>query len=157
MTKNIWVVSDTHFNHTNIIRYCNRPFSSIEEMNEKIIENWNKTVQPGDIVYHLGDFGYDYKIANRLIGRKRLILGNHDDAKNKDLLSAFQKVLMWRMFPEFKLLLTHVPVHESSLGFKTEKNVHGHVHLNSVKDDRYINVCVEMIDYTPVNIETLRL
>ena len=54
--KHVWVTSDTHFNHANIIKYCNRPFSSVEEMNETIIANWNKVVSEDDMVYHLGDF-----------------------------------------------------------------------------------------------------
>jgi calcineurin-like phosphoesterase family protein len=64
---------------------------------------------------------------------------------------------MWRMFPEFGLLLTHVPVHESSLGFKVNKNVHGHLHQRKIADERYVNVSVECINYTPVHIEQLRI
>ena len=60
--KHIWVTSDTHFNHANIIKYCNRPFSSVEEMNETIIANWNKVVSQGDTVYHLGDFALGDKL-----------------------------------------------------------------------------------------------
>jgi calcineurin-like phosphoesterase family protein len=57
----IFFTSDTHFNHKNIIKLCNRPFTSIEEMNEKIIENWNNIVKPEDIVWHLGDFALIWK------------------------------------------------------------------------------------------------
>jgi calcineurin-like phosphoesterase family protein len=159
--RNIWVVSDTHFGHSNIIKYCDRPFVNFEEMNEKMIENWNNVVKDGDIIYHLGDvyFGKSNtsNFNHRLKGRKRLILGNHDTGKDPILLNMFEKILVWRMFPEFKLLLTHVPVHESSLEVKVLKNVHGHVHKNSLTDERYINVSVEMINYTPVNIDSLRV
>lgn len=52
----IWVTSDHHFNHDNIQKYCNRNFLNVDEMNESLIESWNKVVNPYDIVYHLGDF-----------------------------------------------------------------------------------------------------
>ena len=53
--KRVWLISDTHFDHTNIIRYCNRPFRSTKEMNNVVLRNWHKTVASGDVVYFLGD------------------------------------------------------------------------------------------------------
>lgn len=172
MSRNIWVISDTHFNHENIIKYCNRPFHNVHEMNEAIVENWNKEIKPEDIVYHLGDVYFAKKadstnILGRLNGRKRLILGNHDDGKNKILQATFQKILCWRMFSEFGLVLTHVPIHRASLfAHRAEQNlvnVHGHIHQNLVllenqhPDPKYKNVSVEHTNYGPVNIETLRV
>ena len=52
----VFFTSDTHFNHTNIIRFCNRPFKDVTHMNETIIANWNSVVGPDDIIFHLGDF-----------------------------------------------------------------------------------------------------
>ena len=80
---NTWIISDTHFGHENIIKYCNRPFSSVEEMDARMIKLWNNVVKKNDIVYHLGDFGvgnkeYISKIVSKLNGRIFLILGNHD-------------------------------------------------------------------------------
>ena len=66
----------------------------------------------------------------------------------------FQKILVWRMFPEFNCLLTHVPVHESAL-HTVQYNVHGHVHCKSLDDPRYINVSCEVKNYTPTPIEEL--
>lgn len=167
----IFVISDTHFGHENIIKYCDRPFHSTGEMDEKMIENWNRVVSPQDKVYHLGDVYMGSqenasKVLPRLNGKKRLILGNHDDGKDKLLHIHFQKISMWRIFKEFGLLLTHVPVHESnisSIGKKNDgtpyhelTNVHGHIHTNPSPKGRYRCVCVEQIDYTPVNIEKLR-
>lgn len=79
--------SDTHFFHTNIIKYCDRPFSNCHEMNEVLIENWNKAVRPNDLVIHNGDFGFfrgnfakdRYQtLRKRLNGKILLLLGNHD-------------------------------------------------------------------------------
>lgn len=156
--RDIFVISDTHFGHANIIKYCSRPFSSVEEMNEQLVDNWNKVVKTNDIVYHLGDvyFGENGKVLERLKGRKRLILGNHDVGKDKYLQNNFQKIVVWRMFPEFGLLLTHVPVHESALEIKQLHNVHGHIHEKVLKDHRYINVSVEQINYTPISVEEIR-
>ena len=72
--------SDTHFNHGHIIKYCNRPFISMEEMNETIVQNWNKTVKQKDIIYHLGDvcWGLPDIFLKKLNGYKILIQGNHD-------------------------------------------------------------------------------
>ena len=79
----VFFTSDTHFNHTNIISYCKRPFRDIHEMNETIIANWNNVIGPDDIVFHLGDFclgGAEEwnRILSRLNGKIYLILGNHD-------------------------------------------------------------------------------
>lgn len=133
-------------------------------MNSVMIERWNSVVKDEDIVYHLGDVGFagvNRHILPALKGRKRLILGNHDDGKNQDLHNNFQKIMVWRMFPEFGLLLTHVPVHESSLGENPKrpdmKNVHGHIHDKSPPSNKHINVSVEQINYTPINIEELRV
>jgi calcineurin-like phosphoesterase family protein len=78
-------IADTHFNHTNIIKYCSRPFSSIGEMNDILIQNWNACVSPPDVVYHLGDFGFGNvaPILKILNGTKILIIGNHDQSSLK--------------------------------------------------------------------------
>lgn len=79
-----WWTSDTHFSHANIIKYCDRPFRDVQEMNEALIEKWNSTVAPDDVVYHLGDLALGQAIERqialtaRLQGRKHLVPGNHD-------------------------------------------------------------------------------
>lgn len=79
----IYFISDTHFYHSNIIKYSNRPFKDVNEMNETIINSWNSVVKNDDTVYHLGDFCLSSddeikSIFNMLNGNKILIRGNHD-------------------------------------------------------------------------------
>jgi calcineurin-like phosphoesterase family protein len=161
----IFVTSDTHFNHANMLTWglSGRPeFSTVEEMNETIIARWNSVVRPGDKIYHLGDVFFGDKEwfkSNwpRLNGSKRLIVGNHDDVRWLSSGGFFKKVSMWRYFKDFGLLLTHVPVHHSSVPGHGNINVHGHVHRNGGYGPVYRNVCVEETNYTPVSIEELRV
>jgi calcineurin-like phosphoesterase family protein len=174
--RDIWVTSDTHFNHSNILRFDNGrgdDFDTVSEMNETMVQNWNNVVKPGDIVYHLGDVFFGSKdefksMWPRLHGRKRLIPGNHDDIKFLSSGSFFQKVMMWRMFPEYNTVLTHVPIHMGNdESRKYQTNIHGHLHRNLVTipnkkgmmtkhpDMRYHSVCVEHTNYTPVHLYSL--
>lgn len=167
--RDIWVISDTHFGHENILQFKDeggnavRDFDSVSHMNETMVENWNRVVKPGDKVYHLGDvfFGSkdDFKrLWPRLNGSKRLVVGNHDDIKFLSSGGFFQKVTMWRVFKEFGLILTHTPQHQSALtgNRKDLLNVHGHIHQNKSPEGPYRCVCVEQVNYTPVNIDDLR-
>jgi calcineurin-like phosphoesterase family protein len=162
--KDIFLISDTHFQHENIIMYCGRPFKDSQHMDEVIIENWNSVVKPGDKVYHLGDVFFGDKerfkrLWPRLNGKKRLIIGNHDDIKFLSSGGFFEKVMLWRWFDE--LLLTHVPTHPSTLsegrgGHSHAVNVHGHTHTQGSPVGPYHSVCVELINYTPVHIEDVK-
>ncbi len=93
----IWLISDTHFGHENIIGYCGRPFANAAEMDEAMVERWNAAVKPSDKVYHLGDVTMKKQglaVVRSLHGRKRLIRGNHDIFDTKDYLAAgFQEIL----------------------------------------------------------------
>lgn len=164
MSRQIWITSDTHFNHANIIKYCDRPFENPAAMNEALIEKWNSRVKVNDIIYHLGDVYSGDKpgminIMARLNGHKRLVLGNHDVMSDGILHKYFEKVMMWRIFKDEKLMLSHVPVHPDSLKEKYDlRNVHGHIHekqvmLDGAPDPRYRCLCVEHTDYAPVAIE----
>jgi calcineurin-like phosphoesterase family protein len=94
------------------------------------------------------------------MGSKRLIVGNHDDVPFLSSGGFFQKVQMWRIFAEFNILMSHVPLHESGLyrnrnGDTPMLNVHGHTHGNGSPPGPYKSVCVELVNYTPVYIEDL--
>lgn len=178
MSKDIWLISDTHFFHANILKFTDDEgnlirgsrFASVEEMNQCMLDNWNSVVKPGDKVYHLGDVFMEdkeqfVKYWSKLNGKKNLIVGNHDDIKWMAQKELFSKIYMWRMFTEFGLLLTHIPIHQSGLrrGAPTDEtapmllNIHGHIHQNPSPTEHHRCVCVEHIDYTPINIEELRI
>jgi calcineurin-like phosphoesterase family protein len=181
--RDIWVISDTHFRHQNILKFTDHStgelirgarFKDVDEMDDHMFERWNSVVKAGDIVYHLGDVvmgdtEWFKKNWPRLNGSKRLIVGNHDDIKFLSSGGFFQKVGMWRMFTEFGLMFSHVPLHPSNLLHLSKKggkypedcetllNVHGHIHHNLSPEGPYKNVSVEATDYTPINIEDLRI
>lgn len=171
MSRNIFVVSDTHFNHTNILKFLDkngkvfRPFASVEEMNETMIERWNAVIRDQDIVYHLGDVyltaGKEANaILHRLRGRKRLILGNHDNGRDQLLQKHFHKITIWRVWKDYGMLFTHVPVHPNNVkenkDGKPYLNVHGHIHQNDSPEGPYRNVCVEKTNWSPVCVEDIR-
>lgn len=181
----IWLISDTHFDHEQMMYFrdwngnLTRPgFASVEEMNEYMIDNWNSVVKPGDHVWHLGDvvFG-DSKVRwmeenfRRLNGEKHLVVGNHDNISMICAYQWFRSVNYWKHFREHNILCSHVPLHQSALRrpinadgktsaedliWEDALNVHGHIHSNPSPEGPYKNVCVEQINYTPVNIEELK-
>lgn len=159
--SNIFITSDTHFYHTNIIKYCNRPFESVEEMNEKLIENWNNVVNKYDTVYHLGDFciGDRKQItetAHRLRGNIKLIKGNHDAHSNKFFRECgFQEVYDLPILLENKFLLSHTPIAISDYIV----TLYGHVHTDENYDTYTYNsacMCVERHEYKPVSLEYIK-
>lgn len=172
-----WFISDHHLGHANILKFTDdrgnliRPgFDDIHHMHEVMIANHNRVVAPTDNVYFLGDVGFNKEVLASLLprfnGRKRLILGNHDYSDRQMMrfyLEHFQKVASWRHFtePDAAFICTHVPMHESCLFGRFDgdcANVHGHIHqrvinTSGVPDPRYINVCVEQVNYTPVSYD----
>ena len=136
----IYFITDTHFHHSNIIKYCNRPFKDINEMNETIINNWNSIVKNDDTVYHLGDFCLSSddeikNIFNRLNGNKILIRGNHDRKPVKFYEEIGFKVLTHApiILDEYKIMLSHGPLPDAKIkdGYI---NLHGHIHNKKISD-----------------------
>ncbi len=167
--SNIFLVSDHHFGHQNSCLWLRedgitkqRPFDTSDECDEIMIERHNAIVKPGDKVYFLGDLAMSKKhlpkIA-KLNGTKILIKGNHDQEKLSVYLEYFKDVRASHQLD--KMLLTHIPIHPGSLS-RWKANVHGHTHTGNVmlddgtKDKRYICVCVEQINFTPVSLEELK-
>ncbi len=156
-------ISDTHFNHVNIIKYSKRPFPSVEEMNEAMITNWNNVVSHVDRVIHVGDFAMGPKklipaFVERLNGYKILVKGDNDMTKKRMRTMAFQEVVDYWF--EDKILAVHDPKEFTTkykhLFKECEIAVYGHLHTWMFKDDyfpiRLINACVEHNNYTPFQI-----
>lgn len=170
----IFFTSDTHFGHANIIKYCNRPFASIEEMNAKMIQMWNERVQPGDTVYHLGDFAMGQKhnvhIRKQLNGKVILIKGNHDrkDEVMKDAgFDEIHRNLILEL-DGLKLYLAHIPIHlpdpterwyPSELTQKPSEAYDyflcGHVHQQWKRQGKTINVGVDVSNFMPLTLQEL--
>lgn len=172
----IWLVSDTHFGHERMITTFTdaagnpaRRFSSVEEMDETMVERWNERVKPADHVWHLGDVTMNRPIMDRILprlaGHKRLIRGNHDVFKTAAYARWFEEIASYRVFgvggqPRAggaaapTIICSHIPLHPESIK-KGWVNVHGHTHLNSLPDARYLNICVEQTAYAPVALEEL--
>ena len=134
--ENLYFTADSHFNHANIIKFCNRPFNNVEQMNETLIDNWNQVVGKDDIVFHLGDFCLGgaaewTKLLDRLNGKIYLILGNHD-LKNfrQGFIQRFEHVAL-QMFitvDKQKMYLSHYPFLCFEGGYKDVWQLFGHVH-----------------------------
>jgi calcineurin-like phosphoesterase family protein len=149
----ILFISDLHFGHTNMA--LKRGFSSADEMNEYIIEKWNSKVLKKDTVWILGDLTMEkstyYPLLSKLNGYKKVVLGNHDQPQHvPELLKYVNSVCGMVKYKNY--ILSHCPIHESEIG-RFLKNIHGHVHENSLDDNRYINVSCEVVNYTPVLLE----
>lgn len=173
----IWFTSDPHYWHKNVLTYCNRPFSSVEEMNEGLIENWNSVVGAKDTTFILGDFAFSgvvkaKEILRRLNGVKYLVMGNHD-WHNK---AHKWEEIGFSIFDETKtqdhivignefVTLSHFPykghMHDERYFEKAPEDqggwlLHGHVHKAWKVKNKMINVGVDVWDYKPVSLEEIK-
>lgn len=173
----VWLSSDQHFGHTNIIKYSSRPFTDVEHMRRELTARWNNKVAPGDRVYVLGDFAFgtvDYikRVLSELNGEKYLIVGNHDRIKNevKGAEVGFSWVgtsLLYQLGP-YLVDMSHYPYCNDmeDLGYvdkfaarRPKDNgrwlLHGHCHTAWKVRGRMVNVGVDQWDYAPVSAEEL--
>ena len=164
----IFFTADLHLGHQGIIRLCDRPFSSVEEMDETLIERWNDKVKRSDTIYILGDlFCKSAKppeeYLRRLKGKKHLILGNHDRTWSKkcDLSEWFESVseLLYINDGKRKLTLCHYPMMEWPKGYM----LYGHIHANKNaafwpiirSDPLLLNAGVDVNNFEPVSFEEM--
>jgi calcineurin-like phosphoesterase family protein len=155
--KNVYLISDLHMGHQKLISNL-RGFSSVEEHDNLIIENWNKTVSKRDIVWILGDLTMEtsnYDFLKKLNGDISIVLGNHDLPQHtKELLKYTNRIGGMVRLRKYGVILSHCPIHESEIE-RFNLNIHGHVHANSLPDKRYFNVSCEAINYTPISISNI--
>lgn len=160
--ERIWVTSDPHYDHTNIIKYCRRPFGNIGQMNA-VLRNWNDTIRPEDLVYFVGDMSFGKPSRSprwwlrQLNGRKIYIKGSHD--RGIRLSSIIPGVLRVSESEHVSVdglnfLVVHDPFSAAVNGWK-EWVIHGHLHNTKPFCDfleKRINVSVEATDYKPVSL-----
>ena len=158
-----YFISDIHFGHKNVIRFCNRPFKTVHEMNSQIVEKWNKKVTDADKVYVVGDvFLCDINEAsswiNKLNGYKILIKGNHDYGERKMLeagFDEFHRKLEYTMPDGRKALIQHFPLPDCLLD-DYDLMIHGHIHIADKVIGKKINVSCDIWNYEPISIDTIQ-
>jgi calcineurin-like phosphoesterase family protein len=147
---NVRFIGCLHFGHRNMA--IKRGFRDEFEYEEYVVKQWNYVVNKKDTTYLLGDITMEkanYEILNRLNGIKHVILGNHDESQHTKHMQNYVNKIAGMVNYKKEFILTHCPIHPCELEYRFKYNIHGHVHTNSLTDDRYINVCAEMIDYKP--------
>ncbi len=158
MNCNRYFTSDLHFGHANIIKYCNRPFETVEEMDEAIIHNWNARVTSNDIVYVIGDVMFcrpdrAKQIMSRLKGRIKLVKGNHDKKLDESLFEEILPPLYEETIDGIKAVMCHYPLMTWNKAHYGSFMLHGHQHnkqaINDPRSRRY-DVGVDANGYSPV-------
>lgn len=170
--SNIFICSDHHLGHEKTCTVFKRPdgsplrpFANADLMNEAMIERHNALVRPHDKCYFLGDVVINKRylpLVHQMNGKKRLIRGNHDIFPTRTYLEYFDEIYGVRVLSD--MILSHIPLARDSITERFATNVHGHLHANEIMhpenkdlpDFRYMNVCVENWDYSPVPIDLLR-
>ena len=175
--KRVFFTSDTHFDHTSILRHCNRPFNDIEEMNRTLIENWNRVVGKNDLVFHLGDFAFGgaevwNRFLDQLNGRIVLIVGNHDIYHLRpEILERFEHVAfeLYVIIDNQPIFLNHHPFLAYGDSHGKVWQLFGHVHMRGngqgkEKDKQRLpmlmatqyDVGVDNNSFTPISFERVK-
>ena len=159
----IWFTADTHFGHSNILKYCQRPFHSIQEHDETLVKNWNASVAKRDTVYHLGDFAfrnalYIPQLLSQLNGNIFLLRGNHDKVIKGELVSRFVEVRDVYLFSgqllnkPIRLFLSHYAHRSWPSSFHGVGHLFGHSHGRLPPLGLSFDVGVDSWGYFPVSL-----
>lgn len=163
----IFFISDLHLYHSNVIKYCNRPFIDIIDMNKYILDCWNNTIDKNDTIYFLGDFALGqcdkavvYEEYSKLLNGKLFFLkGNHDQSYI-NLVNYFTCIKEGYIvdYKGYHFILSHFPLPDDVIpvGYF---NIHGHIHnarLNlDFNPDYHINVSADTLNFVPISIDSI--
>jgi calcineurin-like phosphoesterase family protein len=161
----VWFTSDHHFGHANVIKYTNRPFSSVEEMDDELIRRWNERIKINDVVYHLGDFSllsfkYVYEYLDRLNGHIFLVPGGHDERwirhkESSDFVTHLLPALVTIKHNGFPIVLCHYPMLTWDRSHYGSLHLHGHSHGNIPIEGNRMDVGVDTNEFYPYNLEEI--
>ena len=171
LNQNIWFTADSHYDHSNIINLCKRPYANANEMNEDIIKKYNDVVGVNDIVYHLGDFSYKsstertVKFLKRLNGKIKIIFGNHDHKltrlyesgdldklKNVEILGQLHDMTINKQ----RIILCHYAMRSWPGAFRGTWHLYGHSHGNLPGIYTSMDVGVDCNNYTPFHFDEIK-
>jgi calcineurin-like phosphoesterase family protein len=165
---NLWFYADPHFGHWNVVKFCSRPFSTVLEMNETLVENFNKVVGHTDTVVFAGDFAMNHayirKYLYRLNGKWIWVRGNHDlpkwdkIVKDPDFIS---KVESWHdiysFSPGWPITVCHYPMMSWPGSYRSSWQLFGHVHGRLARPTSFaLDAGVDAWNYSPVHIDQIR-
>jgi len=151
----IFFTADEHYGHKNIIKYCNRPFKSISEMDNILISNHNDTVQNGDRVYHLGDFTlapkkYAYRYLERLNGEHTMIRGSHDKWMDR----GFKEIIEITIEGQ-RIVLCHYAMRTWAASHYNSWQLYGHSHGTLTPIGKQMDVGVDVCQFRPISFEDI--
>lgn len=176
--QNIFFTSDLHFFHSRVIEYDGRPFLDVEHMNEVLVDNWNRVVGSGDIVFYLGDLSFQKpsktkEVVDKLNGKIHYVLGNHDKEKDIKSLGRFESISDYinlsvldeenpRKWQE--IMMSHYPILSWDKAHYGSWMLHGHSHGNLMKDDKWswyyekrvLDVGVNIHGYEPLSFSQIK-
>ena len=151
----IWVLGCTHLGHTKIIGYCNRPFDTVDEQDDKIMKNWNKVVKKNDIVIHLGDFcfGIAKSYTMMLNGKKYLVMGGHDYTTRIKKEDGFEEVcdrIDLRLGKSLFITFDHYPMLSWEKSYHGSYLIYAHNHSEQLDIKNAYNAGSDLNNFTPL-------
>ena len=157
----IYFVADTHWHHANIVKYCDRPFSSVQEMDETLITNWNSRIRDSDVVYHLGDFGMGQveDVLVRLNGIKHLVIGSHDKPCLRQSASKYFRsmspMVEVKLKDHLSITLCHYCMRVWPRSHYNSWHLYGHSHGHLPSEGKSHDVGVDCNGFFPVSMDEI--